>query len=126
MRKYLKLSYKNIVYIVKDTTVICKLTIVPKTDRGAIESFEKTFVGKAKLIDGETFDFEIGKKISLTKAEIKAYAFYERVLRNVVKRFVKKIEDYNNTMFFYNKVIEHNTKYLDQSKYYENYENTKH
>ena len=70
--------------------------------------------GIAKVNSGDVFDENIGKKISLAKAEKKAYA---KVTKCLIKRWDKVVDTINVVGGFINKaydVIEHNSEYLEQ------------
>lgn len=70
--------------------------------------------GVAKVNGEDIFDENIGKKISLAKAEKKAYA---KVRYRLIKRMNKIVNAFDVTDAFVNKaydVIDHNDKYLEQ------------
>ena len=70
--------------------------------------------GIAKVNSGDIFDENIGKKISLAKAEKKAYA---KVRKRLMNRWYKIINTLNVVGGFIYKayeVIDHNDKYLEQ------------
>ena len=73
--------------------------------------FSKTI---AKVNEGDVFDESIGKKISLAKAEKKAYA---KVRKRLIKRWAKVANTLNVVGCFIDKaydVIDHNNNYLEQ------------
>ena len=68
----------------------------------------------AKVNNGDVFDENIGKKISLAKAEKKAYA---KVRNRLIKRMNKIADAFDVAVAFVDKayeVIDHNDKYLEQ------------
>lgn len=70
--------------------------------------------GVAKVNSGDVFDENIGKKISLTKAEKKAYA---KIRKRLIKRWSKVVNTLDVVGGFIDKaynVIEHNNEYLEQ------------
>lgn len=70
--------------------------------------------GYAKVNSGDIFDENIGKKISLAKAEKKAYA---KVRNRLIKRMNKIADAFDIAVAFVDKayeVIDHNDKYLEQ------------
>ena len=70
--------------------------------------------GFAKVNSGDVFDENIGKKISLAKAEKKAYA---KVRNRLIKRMNKIADVFDVAVAFVDKayeVIDHNDKYLEQ------------
>ena len=76
--------------------------------------FYATGYGVAKVNSGDIFDENIGKKISLAKAEKKAYA---RVRNRLIKRMNKIANAFDVASTFVDKayeVIDHNDKYLEQ------------
>lgn len=70
----------------------------------------------AKLRDGDTWDVNIGKKISLTKAEQKAYNKVKKRCVKTMRRCFKMMQICNNFGHKSDFVIEHNDKYLEQWK----------
>lgn len=70
--------------------------------------------GVAKVNGEDIFDENIGKKISLAKAERKAYA---KVRNQLIKRMNKTADAFDVAVAFVDKaydVIDHNDKYLEQ------------
>ena len=70
--------------------------------------------GVAKVNSGDVFDENIGKKISLAKAEKKAYA---KIRKRLIKRWSKVANTLDVVDSFIDKaydVIEHNSEYLEQ------------
>lgn len=70
--------------------------------------------GVAKVHGEDIFDENIGKKISLAKAERKAYA---KVRNQLIKRMNKIADAFDIAVAFVDKayeVIDHNDKYLEQ------------
>jgi hypothetical protein len=119
----IKISFKEPKYEVNKEkgTVECYLryeVLYPKSLQGIFFWAEKIYFyahGVAKVNSGDVFDENIGKKISLAKAEKKAYA---KIRKRLIKRMTNEI---NNAIHvandFINKaynVIKHNDKYLEQ------------
>ena len=72
--------------------------------------------GVAKVNSGDIFDENIGKKISLAKAEKKAY---DKVRKRLIKKWSKVANTLNVVGNFIDKaynVIDHNDQYLEQWK----------
>lgn len=70
--------------------------------------------GIAKVNSGDVFNENIGKKISLAKAEKKAYA---KIRKRLIKRWSKVVNTLDVVGSFIDKaydVIEHNSEYLEQ------------
>lgn len=123
MRNEIKIRFKEPKYEVKPEkgTVECFLkyeVLYPDFLQGIFFWAEKIYFyanGVAKVNDGDIFDENIGKKISLAKAEKKAYA---KVRKRLIKQMINKVinamdvaDDFINKAY---DVIEHNDKYLGQ------------
>ncbi len=70
--------------------------------------------GTAKVNGGDVFDENTGKKISLAKAEKKAYA---KIRKRLIKHMNKIADTFDVAVAFVDKayeVIDHNDKYLEQ------------
>lgn len=70
--------------------------------------------GTAKVNSGDIFDENIGKKISLAKAEKKAYT---KVRKHLIKGMNKIADAFDIAVIFADKaydVVDHNDKYLEQ------------
>lgn len=71
----------------------------------------------AKVNEGDVFDENIGKKISLAKAEKKAYRkISNRIYKQVGQKVVKAVRLASDFVYKAKKVSEHNDKYLEQWK----------
>lgn len=70
----------------------------------------------AKLRDGDTWDVNIGKKVSLAKAEQKVYDKVKRRCIKTMRRCFKIMQICNNFGHKSDFVIDHNDKYLEQWK----------
>ena len=98
MRNEIKISFKEPKYEVNKEkgTVECYLkyeVLYPKSLQGIFFWGEKIYFyahGVAKVNGEDTFDENIGKKISLAKAEKKAYA---KVRKRLIKRMTNKINN---------------------------------
>ena len=122
MRNEIKIRFEEPKYEVNPEkgTVECFLryeVLYPELLQGMFFLGEKVCFwtnGVAKVNNGDIFDENIGKKISLAKAEKKAYA---KVRNRLIKR-MNKIEDtFDIAIAFVVKayeVIDHNEKYLEQ------------
>lgn len=122
MRNEIKISFKEPKYEVKPEkgTVECFLryeVLYPELLQGMFFLGEKVCFwanGVAKVNSGDVFDENIGKKISLAKAEKKAYA---KVRNRLIKRMNKITDAFDIAVAFVVKayeVIDHNEKYLEQ------------
>ena len=71
--------------------------------------------GVAKVNSGDVFDENIGKKISLAKAEKKAYKkISNRIYKQINQKVVKAIRIASDFVYKANRVSDHNDKYLEQ------------
>ena len=122
MRNEIKIRFAEPKYEVKPEkgTVECFLryeVLYPELLQGMFFLGEKVCFwvnGVAKINGGDIFDEDIGKKISLAKAEKKAYA---KVRNRLIKRMNKITDAFDIAVTFAVKayeVIDHNEKYLEQ------------
>lgn len=122
MRNEIKIRFEEPKYEVKPEkgTVECFLryeALYPELLQGMFFLGEKVYFyanGVAKINGGDIFDENIGKKISLAKAEKKAYA---KVRNRLIKRMNKIADAFDIAVAFVDKayeVIDHNEKYLEQ------------
>ena len=122
MRNEIKIRFAEPKYEVKPEkgTVECFLryeVLYPELLQGIFFLGEKVCFwanGVAKVNSGDVFDENIGKKISLAKAEKKAYA---KIRKRLIKRWGKVADTLNVVGGFIDKaydVIEHNSEYLEQ------------
>lgn len=71
--------------------------------------------GIAKVNSGDIFDENIGKKISLAKAEKKAYKKISNIIcKRINQKIVKAIRIAEDFVYKANRVSEHNNQYLEQ------------
>lgn len=71
--------------------------------------------GIAKVNSGDVFDENIGKKISLAKAEKKAYKkISNKIYKQVNQKIIKAIRIAENFVYKANRVSNHNDEYLEQ------------
>jgi hypothetical protein len=122
MRNEIKIRFEEPEYEVKPEkgTVECFLryeVLYPDFLQGIFFYGEKIYFyahGVAKVNGEDIFDENIGKKISLAKAEKKAYA---KVRNQLIKRMNKTADAFDVAAAFVDKaydVIDHNDKYLEQ------------
>lgn len=123
MRNEIKLSFKEPKYEINKEkgTVECYLryeVLYPKLLQGIFFLGERTYLyahGVAKVNGDDTFDENIGKKISLTKAERKAYAkIRKRLIKQMTNRVVNALDTVTDFIDKSCDVIEHNEEYLEQ------------
>lgn len=122
MRNEIKIRFGEPRYEIKpeEGTVECFLkyeVLCPELLRGMFFLGEEVYLytsSIAKVSNGDIFDENIGKKISLAKAEKKAYA---KIRKRLIKRTYKIADALDVTFAFIDKayeVIDHNDKYLEQ------------
>ena len=71
--------------------------------------------GIAKVNSGDVFDENIGKKISLAKAEKKAYKkISNKIYKQINQKVVKAIRIASDFVYKANRVSDHNDEYLEQ------------
>lgn len=71
--------------------------------------------GIAKVNSGDVFDENIGKKISLAKAEKKAYRkISNRIYKQINQKIVKAVRIASDFVYKANRVSNHNDEYLEQ------------
>lgn len=125
MRNDIKISFEEPKYEVNPEkgTVECFLryeVYYPELLRGLFFLGEKVCFyahGTAKVNSGDIFDENIGKKISLAKAEKKAYKkISNRIYKRVNQKIVKAIKIAKDFVYKANRVSEHNDQYLEQWK----------
>ncbi len=123
MRNEIKIRFEEPRYEVNPEkgTVECFLryeVLYPELLRGMFFLGEKVCFhawGLAKVNSGDIFDENIGKKISLAKAEKKAYKkISNRIRKQVNLKVVRAIRIAKEFIEKTNKVSNHNDKYLEQ------------
>jgi len=123
MRNEIKIRFAEPKYEVKPEkgTVECFLryeVLYPELLQGMFFLGEKVCFwanGVAKVNSGDVFDENIGKKISLAKAEKKAYKkISNRIYKRVNQKIVKAIRIASDFVYKANRVSDHNDKYLEQ------------
>lgn len=122
MRNEIKIRFEEPEYEVNPEkgTVECFLryeVLYPELLQGIFFYGERIYFyanGVAKVNGEDIFDENIGKKISLAKAERKAYA---KVRNRLIKSMNKTADAFDVAVAFVDKayeVIDHNDKYLEQ------------
>lgn len=123
MRNEIKIRFEEPKYEVNPEkgTVECFLryeVLYPKLLQGMFFLGEKVCFwtqGVAKVNSGDVFDENIGKKISLAKAEKKAYKkISSRIYKRVNQKVVKAIRIASDFVYKANRVSNHNDEYLGQ------------
>ena len=123
MRNEIKIRFEEPEYEVKPEkgTVECFLryeVLYPELLQGMFFYGEKIYFyahGMAKVNGEDIFDENTGKKISLAKAEKKAYKkISDRIYKRVNQKIVKAIRIASDFVYKANRVSNHNDEYLGQ------------
>ena len=123
MRHEIKISFEEPKYEVnlEKGTVECFLryeVLYPELVKRMFFHGEKVYFyahGIAKVNSGDVFDENIGKKISLAKAEKKAYKKVSDVIyKRINQRVIKAIKIASDFVYKANRVSNHNDEYLEQ------------
>lgn len=126
-----KISFYGIDFVVIENkgVVLCKLqykvnvpevvrllakTMTDDKDVKKLLSDNDTFecFGVAKLMDGDTFDVEVGKKIARAKAESVAYANVANVIIKVYSKFGDALNSMEDFFDKASRVLVHNEEYV--------------
>ena len=70
------------------------------------------FIGIAKLHKEDKFDYQIGCRIALAKAERIAYKRISKILAKEYKNLSDLINDLDNFIFKAESMVKHNTEYI--------------
>lgn len=70
------------------------------------------FVGEAVLKDDDKFDYQIGSKIALAKAERNAYKAISKILKEEYKDLFNLVTDLDNFIHKSENIVKHNTEYI--------------
>lgn len=111
----MKCKYVNVTYQVNDKITKCFLC-VDICDNGEVWE-GKTYIGKAVCSNDDKFDFEIGKRIALAKAELKLYNYIGKHTTKVIKSINEDLKDFESFKDFAIEQIKHNEKYLEEERY---------
>lgn len=89
----------------------CFLTVALNDNGKIVKPSIKTFVGEAKCHD-EPYDYKIGKRIALARAEIRAYKYFKESMKNAInisKRFYDESSELHDKLV---NQIAHNKNYI--------------
>ena len=123
MRNEIKIRFEEPEYKVdlEKGTVECFLkyeVLYPELLQGMFFLGEKVYFwthGVAKVNSDDIFDENIGKKISLAKAEKKAYKKISNIIyKRVNQKIIKAVRMASNFVYKANRVSNHNDKYIEQ------------
>lgn len=111
----MKCKYDKITFTVIQNVIHCNL-LVSIVDKGTyLET--KNFIGKATCNKDDNFDFKIGKRIALAKAENKLYTYIAKHCVKVVKNMTNDLKIIESFRDFALEQIKHNTEYLKEERY---------
>lgn len=108
----MKLVVIDTKYLVKDNIVKCCIKYCVKFEDGTKSPEYKAF-GNAKCNKEDKFDFEIGRKIALARAESKAYKVNKKICNDMINDYTNKLKE---LIPFKDKAIaciEHNKEYIN-------------
>ena len=121
MRNEIKLRFKEPEYIIQPQNgiVICKLSFTILYPNFVLEKcwplhMCKTVKAIAKVGSEDEFNELTGMKVSLAKAEQKAYAKVGKICASKMKELFKTVKALNNFCVKANDVIEHNAYYMEK------------
>ena len=89
----------------------CYLTVALNDNGKIVKPSIKTFVGEAKCHD-EPYDYKTGKRISLARAEIKAYKYFKEGMKNAMKVSKRFYDESSKLHDKFKNQIAHNKLYL--------------
>ena len=111
-----KACYQEPTYVVDKKKVTCKLMTTIVDNRGE-EVEREEFIGVAKCNDDDKFDFEVGKRIALAKAELKLHKHIAKIARESIHYILEDVKALKAFESFASAQIEHNNKYLKEERY---------
>lgn len=91
----------------------CIILACIKDNNGiVIPNSHKRFIGIAKCCSEDNYDFNIGKKLSLARAELKMFDYFDKrtiAIRRIAQDMIKDSEELSNKAV---KQYYHNVKYI--------------
>lgn len=111
----MKCKYVKVTYQVNDKVIKCFLH-VNICDSGEIWE-KKTYIGKSTCSNDDKFDFEIGKRIALAKAELKLYNWIQKHITKVLQIVTEDLMDFEKFRQFAIEQVKHNEEYLKEERY---------
>jgi hypothetical protein len=125
MRNNIKISFENPIYAVdeKNSEVVCTLRYKAKAPNTVIFALKSTIHGSpwykiqsvkavARVKDNDTFDVNVGKKVSLAKAENLAYSYVNEWAKTALKALCSASNAIVEFSRKTNKVRTHNVEYI--------------
>ena len=121
MRNEIKLRFNEPEYIIdrENGVVVCKLTFVALWPSyveygNYVLPRVRTVKAVARVGEHDVFDYEVGRKVSLAKAEQKAYRKIQRVCFKAIDECVKAFTTFKQFGIKAEGVINHNNKYIEK------------
>lgn len=110
----IKLSTVKTEYITDNKTFVkCILKTKLTDNKEKVEAMRlPPFIGVAKLHKEDKFDYQIGCRIALAKAERMAYKYIGKILAEAYKNLSDLINDLDNFIFKAESMVKHNTEYI--------------
>lgn len=125
MRNNIKISFEKPIYAVdeKNGVVVCTLRYKVKASNNVIFASKNTIYGSpchmtqsikavARVKDNDTFDVNVGKKVSLAKAENLAYSHVNEWAKSAFKSLCSASDAILEFTKKANKVRAHNVEYI--------------
>ena len=111
----MKCQYVKITYQVNDKITKCFLRVNICDNGNLFET--RTYIGKSTCSNDDKFDFEIGKRIALAKAELKLYNRIQKYTTRIIKDINEDLMDFEKFRQFAIEQVKHNKKYLEEERY---------
>ena len=110
----IKISIKDTRYSVHNNIIICYLYVA--VNASLVDDYDRarTFTGQTTCLATDKFDFEKGKRIALAKAELKAYDFVLRYVKNLSCEYKKRVQICDAFEKKATKQIKHNIAYIKE------------
>lgn len=125
MRNDIKISFEKPIYVIdeKNGVVVCTLRYKAKAPNTVVFTSNSTIHGSpwymihsvkavARVKDNDTFDVNVGKKVSLAKAENLAYSNVKNWMMLAHKEVVKTVRVMKDFKDKAEKVRAHNVEYI--------------
>ena len=96
----------------KNKTIVGIITSVRTDDNVLVPSSVEYFEGVARCLDEDKYNYEIGKKIALARAEIKAFKYYSKKLKSFANKYKHLYESSTELYTKLDRQIAHNKEYI--------------
>lgn len=117
MKSKIKLSIVDTKYESNGKTYVkciltCYLVHHEINSKQPLSKFVSKFVGEAVLKDDDKFDYQIGSKIALAKAERNAYKAIGKILKEEHKNLFNLLKSLDDFVYKSESIVKHNTEYI--------------